>query len=193
MYSEDRTTIKLGNKQEKSEVTSGIRQGCSISTLLFKMVTFNIIEELERKGKKYQVDRYTGNSLWIADDATLIAGSREDMETNIRILRDSAREYGLEISQEKSKIIQIRGTERPRTIGGFEIVEKVKYLGVTVGGKGRDIFKYERDSLIEKAQKKANQIKGYIRKSYDITTVGKAVWKLQAIPALLYGKQVVII
>ena len=28
MYSEDRTTIKLGNKQEKIEVTSGIRQGC---------------------------------------------------------------------------------------------------------------------------------------------------------------------
>ena len=50
------------------------------------------------------------------------------METNIRILRDSEREYGLEIRQEKSKIIQIRGTERPRTIVGFEVIEKVKYL-----------------------------------------------------------------
>ena len=32
-----------------------------------------------------------------------------------------------------------------------------------------------------------------MKKSYDITTVGKAVWKLQIIPALLYGKQVVIL
>ena len=30
MYSQDRTTIKLGNMQEKVEVTSGIRQGNSI-------------------------------------------------------------------------------------------------------------------------------------------------------------------
>jgi len=70
-------------------------------------------------------------------------------------------------------------------------VDRVKYLGVIVGGKGRDIFKYERESLIERAQKKAAMIKTYIKKSYDITSVGKAVWKLQAIPALMFGKQVV--
>ena len=63
------------------------------------MVTFSIIEELENKGKMYKVDKYKGNSLWIADDATLIAGSIEDMETNIEILRNTAKEYGLEISK----------------------------------------------------------------------------------------------
>ena len=72
-------------------------------------------------------------------------------------------------------MIQIRGSEKPKTVGGFEVVKKVKYLGVLVGGYGRDIFKYERESVIEKAQKKAAQIKGYIKKSYDRTTVGKAV------------------
>ena len=43
MYAKDKTTITLGNIQETIEVTCGIRQGCSISTLLFKMVTFCII------------------------------------------------------------------------------------------------------------------------------------------------------
>ena len=43
--------------------------------------------------------------------------------------------------------------------------------------------------MIEKAQKKAATIKSYIKKSYDITSVGKAVWKLQAIPTLMFGKQ----
>ena len=83
MYAADKTTIKLGSKQEKIEVTCGIRQGCSISTLLFKMVTFSIIEELEEKGRKYEIDKYKGNSLWIADDATLVAGSIKDMEKNM--------------------------------------------------------------------------------------------------------------
>ena len=90
MYAADRTIIKLGKMQEKIEVTCGIRQGCSISTLLFKMVTFKIIEELETKGRQYTVDRYKGNSLWLADDSTLIAGNKEDLEINVKILKEAA-------------------------------------------------------------------------------------------------------
>ena len=79
MYSRDSTTIKLGGLEEKVRVTNGIRQGCCISTLLFKLVTFKIIEELRNKGERYQVDRYDGNSIWLADDSTLIAGNIKDM------------------------------------------------------------------------------------------------------------------
>ena len=83
MYSGDKTTIRLGSMQETIEVTCGIRQGCSISMLLFKLVTFCIIEDLEEKGIMYKVDKYRGNSLWIADDATLIAGSAKDLEKTL--------------------------------------------------------------------------------------------------------------
>ena len=51
IYQEDSTIIKLGRMNKKVEVTSGIRQGCCISTLLFKLVTFKIIDELRKKGK----------------------------------------------------------------------------------------------------------------------------------------------
>ena len=79
IYSADRTTINLGKLKETIEVTCGIRQGCSISTLLFKMITFCIIKELEEKVKLYKVDQYNGNSLWLADDATVIAGTKEEI------------------------------------------------------------------------------------------------------------------
>ena len=101
MYANDKTTITLGTMKETIEVTCGIRQGCSISTLLFKMVTFCIIEDLEEKGVMYDVDRYKGNSLWLADDTTLIANSIENMKINIEVLKASARQYGLEISEKK--------------------------------------------------------------------------------------------
>ena len=97
------------------------------------------------------------------------------METNIKILKDTASIYGLKVNENKSKVLQVRGTERPRKVGGLEVVDRVRYLGVTLGGKGRDIFKYERESLIGKAQKKVTAIKSYIKKSYDITSVRKAV------------------
>ena len=77
------------------EITSGIRQGCSISTLLFKLITFNIIEELEEKGVVYEVADYKGNSIWLADDTTLIENSKENMEKNINVLKEAAIKYEL--------------------------------------------------------------------------------------------------
>ena len=63
MYSADKTTIKLGNMQQTIDVTCGIRQGCSISTLLFKMITFTLIEELNNRASKYKKGQNEGNSL----------------------------------------------------------------------------------------------------------------------------------
>ena len=87
IYSEDNTTIKLGDKEEKIEVTSGIKQGCNLSTLLFKLITYDIIEELEEKGEIYEVGNFKGNSVWLADDTTIIANSKESLEKNMRILK----------------------------------------------------------------------------------------------------------
>ena len=63
MYEGDRTTIKLGRMRSNIEVTSGIRQSCCISTLLFKLITFTIIEELNRKAPKYNIGTFLGNFL----------------------------------------------------------------------------------------------------------------------------------
>ena len=63
LYEKDETTLNLGKMKETIEVTCGIRQGCSISTILFKMVIFCIIEDLQKKGKPYKGAEYEGNSL----------------------------------------------------------------------------------------------------------------------------------
>ena len=85
------------------------------------------------------------------------------MEHNINILRQSALQYGLEISEEKSKVLQVRGREKLKKVENFEVVKEHKYLGIKVGGYGRDIFKYERENVIGKAQAKSAQIKAYIK------------------------------
>ena len=128
MYAADKTTINLGKMKETIEVTCGIRQGCSISTLLFKMVTFCIIEDMETEGKLYSIDKYKGNSLWLADDATLIAGSKENMEHNIRVLINSAGKYGLNLNKSKTKILHVRGSEKVEKIGDYTVEVEVKYL-----------------------------------------------------------------
>ena len=76
---------------------------------------------MERKGKFYTIDKYKGNSLWLADDATLIAGSKEDMEHNIKVLIESAGEYGLNLNKKKTKILHVRGSEKIEKIGGYTV------------------------------------------------------------------------
>ena len=130
MYKSDNTIINLGSMQEKIEVTGGIRQGCCISTLLFKMVTFKIIEEL-RKQKKYKIGKYEDNSIWLADDATLIAEDLETMENLLSCLNTIGGKYGLQINEAKTKIMRMRGKDIPEGITGYETVSETTYLGIT--------------------------------------------------------------
>ena len=147
LYAADETTINLGRMKETIEVTCGIRQGCSISTLLFKMVTFCIIEDVQKKGKIYKIGKYEGNSLWLADDATLIANSKENVEDNINALVESGSEYGLNLNKLKTKILQVRGTKNIDKIGDYTVEEEVHYLAHWAGTGFKKNFELKRRIL----------------------------------------------
>merc|ERR1711874_5383 len=189
MYQEDCTIIKLGKMNKKVEVTSWIRQGCCISTLLFKLVTFKIIDELRKK--KYKVREFCDNSLWLADDATLIAEKLETLLELLDCLGEAGGVYGLEINKEKTKIMKIRGPENDLDIGDYEMVKEAKYLGVMLGGHGRNIFEKANDLFLINAEKQVYTLIGQIRKSADKVLVGKAIWKLMCLPSVLFGRAVV--
>merc|ERR1711867_61602 len=177
MYKNDSTVIKLGSLNEKVEVTSGIRQGCCISTLLFKLVTFKIIEEL-RKEKLYKIRRFNDNSIWLADDATLIAEDLPTLKKLLECLSRSGGEYGLQINEKKTKIMKIKGPDSQIHIEEYEEVTETTYLGVTIGGRWRDIFEKENKKILEEFDRKVNTVMAEVKKSADKAVVGKAIWKL---------------
>ena len=175
MYEGDKTTIQLGRMKKTIEVTSGIRQGCSISTLLFKMVTFTIIEDLKKKADIYNIGVYSDNSLWLADDATIIAKDVNSMKKALEVLEEAGKKNGLELSEEKTRILRIRGPKLEGKIGKYKIENEPKYLGIQVGGRGRNIFLADNKLWVQKARKKANEIISQIKKSCDMVIVGKAI------------------
>ena len=148
MYEGDSTIIQLGRMRKKIEVTGGIRQGCCISTLLFKMVTYTIIDDLRELGKKYQVGEFLDNSLWLADDATLIADNLPNLLELLEILEKTGKKNGLEINREKTKIMRVRGPDIGDKVGELEVVKETKYLGIQIGGRGRNIFEKENKKLL---------------------------------------------
>ena len=61
--------------------------------------------------KTYSVREYKGNSLWLADDATLIANTKKRAKGIIEALITVGGGYGLNLNKEKTKNIQVRGTK----------------------------------------------------------------------------------
>ena len=87
----------------------------------------------------------------MADDTTIIANSVENLKRNIEILRNSARKKGLEISEEKSKIIWSKGQDQQEKIDNIEVVKNVKYLGIKLWGRERNIFGEKKKLWVKKA------------------------------------------
>ena len=86
------------------------------------------------------------------------------MQRSIDILAKLVGENGLEINQSKSNIIIYNMKERPREIAGINVVNKIKYLGITVIDQ-KDCFKKQKEELLIKANNLANQISSILAKS----------------------------
>ena len=51
IYSGDETIVRMGEREERIKLTLEVRQGCTVSSELFQMVTYVIIKELQEKGE----------------------------------------------------------------------------------------------------------------------------------------------
>ena len=127
----------------------------------------------------------------MADDATIIAKDRRSAAKAVKALERAGGKCGLELSTEKTKIVQIRGPKTEENSIGKYKIEEAKYLGVLIGGRGRDIFQAENKKWIQKAEKKANEIISQIKKSFDKVIIGKAIWKMMSLPGILFGRAVI--
>ena len=148
VYNGDETMIKMGDKETKIAITSGIKQGCTASTVFFKLITYLIIDKLEREGEIVEVGGVGLNSLWFADDSLVLSNSVEGTARNIRLVREVSRSFGLEINEDKSAILVFKGDPGVREIEGIKVVKNFKYLGLNIGD-GNDIFEKHKINIIK--------------------------------------------
>ena len=186
LYQGDHTKIKIGDSEEKIDISSGIKQGCTLSTTLFKIVTYLIIQELENKGRGYKVDDIILQSLYFADDSILAAESIEDARHNLNILIEVSKKFGLNINRDKCNVLIYNNHEEIKEIDNIKVVENIKYLGITIDNK-KDIFKTQKKYLIDSAQKYANMTYSIIKRSVNKMLIGKTFWKNVVLPTILQG------
>ena len=165
VYREDTTVIDLGYEiNEELEVTSGIKQGCTGSTSLFKLITYKIIKELQNLGGGFKDECLDINCLFYADDGLLLAKDIDTARMMINSLIDICNKFGLKINKDKSSILTYNLEHNLEEIAGIKIEDNIKYLGIIIDNK-KDMFKTQRNITIKKAEKLAKLTHSVIAKS----------------------------
>ena len=188
MYTGETRRMEMGGVEIEMEATSGIKQGCTASTTLFKMVTYKMIEELSRAGC-VTVGRVRVASMFYADDGLLLARSTEEAERKIRIVKKVGERYGLKVNEGKSQCMRFNGREQQEEIEGIGLVEQMKYLGVNVCNR-KKMFEKQKEAIRKEAKQLSNMTHSVLERSCHRVIVGKSYWKGVALPRVLYAVEV---
>lgn len=117
----------------------GVKQGCVMSTELFKVFVNDLIERLKAADVGVAVETETeGDALSVsclmfADDLVMMAESQEDLQSLTNVLSDWCGENELEVNVSKTKVMVVGKANKAQVKLGdqrVEVVKVYKYLGL---------------------------------------------------------------
>ena len=141
---------------EAFEMKTEVRQGCTLSPLLFNCFLDRIVKEvMSVLGGELHVEYSTGGGLFLsyrdktsasahiqdamyADDMALVAESRSEIQHMVKVLDKACEQWGMCISVNNTKNLAVREqeTEHPSIILQDQVLEEVEsfpYLGSEIG------------------------------------------------------------
>ena len=194
LYHDDCISTEVsGIKTRPLYQSRGVRQGCSLSPLLFALYISDLGDELLRSPHGFNIGGVLISSLFFADDLVLLAHSAKGLIDLISIVNRHCGQLKLRISVSKSKVIS--PSDGPFSIIdelGDEVLslEKVtvyKYLGIDVYNS---VFKSGSEKQ-KKAITMANSYKfgclNVSKRGPDSTLLASILWTSVALPSILFG------
>ena len=132
IYKGDSTNIKLNSRNEEViNITSGIRQGCTGSTTLFKLITYEIAKEVMATGMGFRNEQIYIPLLLFAEDGLMLAQDKAELKQMLKVLVKASERCGLQIYKDKSIILiyDQGGSHVETEIEGIPVRGETKYSG----------------------------------------------------------------
>ena len=191
IYSNDTTALVKDREEiDTIQISSGIRQGCNGSTVLFLLITYIIIEELTQQRIGVRINNINIATLFFADDGLLLTNNTNDATRAINKLEEVAMTCGLHINKDKSANIINLNRDNINQISDIKVTQQIKYLGILIN-EGRNCFRnYKKDKVL-KSKHLANMIMPVVARSSNKFLIGKTYWKNVALSEILYGSEII--
>ena len=141
-YRNTRCRIRVGGElTDAFQVLGGLKQGCPLSTLLFNLVLEWIMRQTPAT-TGLRLGEVNCDRLAYADDVDLCGRDLQELENCLRIFKETSATIGLNISEEKTKLMKVsrRGEEEgytPFVDMNLEKVTEFKYLGSLVTSENK--------------------------------------------------------
>ena len=189
MYAGQEATVRTGHgTTDWFQIGEGVRQGCILSPCFLNLYAEYIMRHagLEEAQAGIKISRRNINNLRYADDATLMAESKEELKSLLRKVKEESEKVGLKSNIQKTKIM----ASGPITLWQIdeETVDTVAdfiFLGSKITADGDCSHEIKRCFLLER---KIMTNLDSILKSRDImlpTTV--RLVKAVVFPVVMYG------
>lgn len=142
LYKNQKTEVTMEDTTKTAKVKKGVRQGCSLSPLLFNLYIEEAMCEIKECIPGVS---FNGNQIhWVrfADDIAMVADTEEALQYNMQRMDEIFQKYNLKINIKKTKIMVTSKTQSPQVniMINSERLEQVKsftYLGSIIDEKGR--------------------------------------------------------
>ena len=134
MYSVVQSAVLAGDEQtEWFDLSTGVRQGCVMSPILFSLFINGLAKEINKKTTGINVGGRRVRLLLYADDIVLLAESQRDLQRMLDVVTEYSRQWRFRVNPKKGKSEVMLFGRKPRNkdrkwwLAGVEIGETSMY------------------------------------------------------------------
>lgn len=195
IYSFNKNRVISHNRSSKTfNIKTGLRQGGSLSPVLFAIFMDEILKECTKRTKKFHVgyrnmQRVEISECAFVDDVIVIAGREKDLQGSMEIWNEVIKEFGMEVNKIKTKVMVVGEPEDINIeLDGIKMeqVKSYRYLGVELNEDGGQNLEINR--RIENTMKLYHMLnKGFISKKEISRNTKISVYKSIYRPTLTFS------
>ena len=201
MYRDDSVRCTVNGSTTRSVfLRRGLRQGCSLSPILFALYIMGLGEDLAAAGEGFKIGSVMVSSLMFADDIVLVSRSAVGLKNLFRIVKRRCDELLLELNtgEGKSEVIspddgtwKLFNDEGEEELSLRQVLQ-YKYLGLETTASIFKTCAAKQAKCIKTANKYKFACLYLGSRGADVVDVSLATWNNIAVPSILFGCEAII-
>ncbi|XP_053391650.1 uncharacterized protein LOC128554398 [Mercenaria mercenaria] len=126
IYQNVKCCVRLnGLKTDWFSVKCGLKQGCSLSPMLFNLYINDLISAVKNLDLGINIDGQNVSILLYADDIVLVSDCEDKLQLMLDVLQKWCDENSMKVNSDKSKIVHFRPPSIPCTMRNFKCGDEV--------------------------------------------------------------------